>query len=229
MRQTLVIGQAACWEAGHKCWNNSGVDSCWDNCCSKAYYHDDKVNADVCAPIPADNKCYAQYTPCWDKLPTPKGAYYVEVSNGKKVYYPSCFQCCARISRNGSTHWPAWTEYYIGAGTHDANSAKTRWSDALVAGIQGLNPIQDMLDHLIPTDSNRAARGGRPQSKELQTALTTAQSNYNAEASAKAGRKAAVGAATKAVSKAGGPVGIVFDFFYGFFSKMTEPQWDLCD
>jgi hypothetical protein len=232
MRQSLVLGKAECWSAGTKCWNNTGPKSCWDNCCSKAYYHDSKVNADVCAPIPADNKCYAQYTPCWDSLPTPKGEYYVETSSGKKVFYPSCFQCCARISRNGSTRWPAWTEYYIGSGVHDATSVKTRWSDALVAGLQGLNPVQGMIDALVPADPKRAKRGGHPESQEVRDSLAEGFVKYSAKQAAQSGAKTAAtaaGASVKAASGAGAVAGFAFNFLFAFFSKMAEPQWDLCD
>lgn len=230
MRQTLTIGQAACWSAGTKCWNNRGTDSCVDNCCSKAYYYDNAKASDVCAPIPTDKKCYAQYTPCWDSLPTPKGKYYVEVSTGQQVFFPSCFQCCARISRNGSTRWPAWTEYYIGDGTHDATAVRTHWSDALVAGLQGMNPIQDIIDTALkPTNPSRTARGGRPKQQEVQTALQQGMANYDAQKSQQAVQKAAIGAGVRAISRAGGPIGPVFDFLFGFFSKMVEPQWDLCD
>jgi hypothetical protein len=60
MKQKLKFKMESCLAAGAKCWNNGGRDSCWHNCCSKAYYHNGK--SDVCAPIPEDGKCFAQYT-----------------------------------------------------------------------------------------------------------------------------------------------------------------------
>jgi hypothetical protein len=210
---TLKLTQG-CLPAGSKCWNNGGRDSCWHNCCSKAYYHDKGKNADVCAPIPADGMCYAQYTPCWNQYPPPGGKTYIEKKNGKKVFYPSCFNCCARVTANGGSHWPAWTQYYIGEGVHDKSSKKTKSTDALLAGLQSMNPVQGFIDNLKPT-GGRAARGGNQMSGALKTAI-----------------KGGISVASRAMGAAG-PVGTVvgglFSFLFGMISTLTLPKWDLCD
>jgi hypothetical protein len=155
------------------------------------------------------------YSPCWNSYPPPGGKFYIEKKDGKKVFYPSCFNCCARVTANGGSHWPAWTQYYIGDGTHDKTSKKAKGTDALMAGLEAMNPVQGIIDNLKPT-GGRAPRGGQSKSAAV----------------AKVVGRVGIGLATKAIGAAG-PVGTVlgaaFNFLFGLFSTLFLPKWDLCD
>eukprot|EP00455_Lapot_gusevi_P049650 TRINITY_DN707_c0_g1_i9.p1 TRINITY_DN707_c0_g1~~TRINITY_DN707_c0_g1_i9.p1 ORF type:complete len:335 (-),score=85.88 TRINITY_DN707_c0_g1_i9:82-1044(-) len=218
MRRDLIYGPAHCWAAGTVCWNNNGPKSCWRMCCSRNYYHDGRT--DVCAPFPADNKCLAQYSPCWDKNPVPGGKTFKDQDTGRPVPYPSCFQCCARIASNGATRWPAWTEYYIDDGSYGPHSRKTRWYDALLAGAKALNPVQDLIDHMIPSDPNRAPRGGRP----VQVDVAQSIGKFAAKQAGKA-----IGKVFGAAGPVGAIAGAAFTFLFNFFIELFLPKWDLCD